>query len=54
MKKFLFVLVTASLLLAACGGAKPPAAVTGPLATYALRSYLSLPLIRRTSGLING
>ncbi len=30
MKKFLFVLVTASLLLAACGGAKPPAA-TGPV-----------------------
>src|SRR5512141_2678221 len=31
MKKFLFVLVTASLLLAACGGAKTPAASTGPV-----------------------
>ncbi len=31
MKKFLFVLVTASLVLAACGGAKAPAAVTGPV-----------------------
>jgi len=30
MKKLLFVLVTASLLLAACGGAKAPAANTGP------------------------
>src|SRR5512140_2092065 len=31
MKKLLFVLVTVSLLLAACGGAKPPAAVSGPV-----------------------
>ncbi len=30
MKKFVFVLVTASLLLAACGGAKAPAATAGP------------------------
>src|SRR5512142_3419619 len=31
MKKFLFVLVTASLLLAACGGAKAPAASSAPV-----------------------
>src|SRR5512146_1690919 len=31
MKKFLFVLVVASLVLAACGGAKPPVASAGPV-----------------------
>jgi multiple sugar transport system substrate-binding protein len=33
MKKFLFVFVVGSLLLAACGGAKPPAASTAPAST---------------------
>src|SRR5512135_719026 len=32
MKKLMFVLVTASLMLAACGGAQPPAESTAPAA----------------------